>query len=58
LIILIAIVLLTAGLRINRLNAKSFWTDEFITAELACGRGQVEMPTDVVIESPPALFDL
>ena len=59
--IILAVILLAAlGLRIVHLNAKSFWFDEFASAELACGRGYAHyhLPEDVLIEHPPNLFDL
>src|SRR5207244_651709 len=59
-LLLIAILLLAAGLRIYHLNANSFWFDEFASAALACGHGYLHyaLPENVVIESPPKLFDL
>ncbi len=58
--ILAAILLAAMGLRVFHLSAKSFWFDEFASAELACGRGyeHYHLPEDVVIEHPPNLFDL
>ncbi|MEA2709929.1 MAG: hypothetical protein QOF78_2530, partial [Phycisphaerales bacterium] len=59
-LILIVILLLATGLRLYRLNAQSFWVDEFATAQLAIGRGYAhhEMPRNVLIAHPPDLFDL
>jgi len=54
------ILLLATGLRLYQLNAKSFWYDEFASAELACGHGYAHylLPENVIIEHPPKLFDL
>jgi uncharacterized membrane protein len=56
--LLAGILAMAVGLRVYRINEKSFWTDEFISAELACGRGQVVLPSDVIIERPMNVFDL
>ena len=60
LIVLLAILLLATTLRLYRLNAQSFWVDEFATAHLAVGNGYAvhRLPRNVVIEHPPDLFDL
>jgi uncharacterized membrane protein len=58
--LLVLILLAAAGLRAYHLDAKSFWFDEFASAELACGRGYVHyaLPENVIIPDPPNPFDL
>jgi len=60
LFLLIAILLLAAGVRIYRLNQQSFWADEFYSALLPAGRGHAELrlPRNVLLAEPPNLFDL
>jgi hypothetical protein len=59
-LVLLAILCIAAGVRLYRLDAQSFWVDEFATSQLALGRGYAhhELPRNVVIEHPPDLFDL
>jgi uncharacterized membrane protein len=59
-LILLTILLVGAALRLYRLNAQSFWVDEFATAHLAVGNGYAvhRLPRNVIIEQPPDLFDL
>jgi uncharacterized membrane protein len=59
-LLLLAILALATGVRLYRLNAQSFWVDEFATSQLALGRGYAhhKLPRNVVLEHPPDLFDL
>lgn len=56
-IILIAIILLAAGLRLYGVETANFWHDEFWTLELSCGRDTAHehLPTNVLLASLPVL---
>ncbi|MGB7160391.1 MAG: glycosyltransferase family 39 protein [Tepidisphaeraceae bacterium] len=57
---LLVIVLLAFALRVYRMDAKSFWFDEFQSVGMACGRGfaHFDLPANVVLPNPPALLNL
>lgn len=55
-LILIPILLLAALVRFHGIGVHSLWTDEFVSLQLACGRGAVadNLPRDVIIDHPIA----
>jgi uncharacterized membrane protein len=59
-LILIPILLLAAFVRFHHIGVHSLWTDEFVSLQLACGRGAVadNFPRDVIVEHPIAPTEL